>query len=383
MEKWELLGWLPLSKIPESQTFSLWWAPLSSLKFASTPTMPLRMLMCPGCRQLPGTLQLWEWPAVPLFPSPSLHQQPSTRDTQSHLLSFPCVSACSRGLPTVCVGRSVVSDSLRPLDCSPRSASVHGISQTRYTGVGCRFLLQGIFPTQGSNLGLLHCRQILCCLSHQGVCRSAQTCVFSLQTHAFNCSLCGEFWGLGQSLRCLKVAAITSDLLRCLRQFQVVSKAACLRPWLQGGTAGRGSLASSFAPEIQGPWEWVTAVRLHLASPSSARRSQLGQSELGSPHVYRVLRDPPEPRHPPLSSPVSGPRRLAHWAHQSDVVHRERAGQQRLGREHPGADEALAGLHKVGVRGGGHSLSLLLNKTGSDLSDSHRENHPGHRWEGQ
>ena len=29
------------------------------------------------------------------------------------------------------------------------------------TGVGCRFLLQRIFPTQGSNLGLLHCRQTL------------------------------------------------------------------------------------------------------------------------------------------------------------------------------------------------------------------------------
>ena len=29
------------------------------------------------------------------------------------------------------------------------------------TAVGCHFLLQGIFPTQQSNLGLLHCRQIL------------------------------------------------------------------------------------------------------------------------------------------------------------------------------------------------------------------------------
>ena len=35
------------------------------------------------------------------------------------------------------------------------------------TGVGCRFLLRGIFPTQGSNPGL-HCRQILYQLSHQG-----------------------------------------------------------------------------------------------------------------------------------------------------------------------------------------------------------------------
>ena len=37
-----------------------------------------------------------------------------------------------------------------------------------YTGVGCHSLLQGIFPTQGSNLGLPHCRQILYHLSHQG-----------------------------------------------------------------------------------------------------------------------------------------------------------------------------------------------------------------------
>ena len=36
------------------------------------------------------------------------------------------------------------------------------------TGVGCHFLLQGNFLIQGSNPGLLHYRQILYCLSHQG-----------------------------------------------------------------------------------------------------------------------------------------------------------------------------------------------------------------------
>ena len=36
------------------------------------------------------------------------------------------------------------------------------------TEVGCHFLLQRIFPTQGSNAGLPHCRQMLCHLSHQG-----------------------------------------------------------------------------------------------------------------------------------------------------------------------------------------------------------------------
>ena len=35
-------------------------------------------------------------------------------------------------------------------------------------GVDCHFLLQGIFPTQGSNPGLPHCRQTLYHLSHQG-----------------------------------------------------------------------------------------------------------------------------------------------------------------------------------------------------------------------
>ena len=41
-------------------------------------------------------------------------------------------------------------------------------SPSKNTGVGCHFLLQGICPTQGLNLVLLHCRQILYRLSYQG-----------------------------------------------------------------------------------------------------------------------------------------------------------------------------------------------------------------------
>ena len=43
-----------------------------------------------------------------------------------------------------------------------------GDSPGNNIGVGCPFLLQGIFPTQGSNPGVLHCRWILYRLSHQG-----------------------------------------------------------------------------------------------------------------------------------------------------------------------------------------------------------------------
>ena len=58
---------------------------------------------------------------------------------------------------------SVVLDSLRPGGLySPWN------SLGQNTGVGSLSLLQGIFPTQGSNPGLLHCRQILYQLSHKG-----------------------------------------------------------------------------------------------------------------------------------------------------------------------------------------------------------------------
>ena len=58
---------------------------------------------------------------------------------------------------------SVVSESLQP----------HGLyslwnSPGQNTGVGSWSLLQGIFPTQGSNSGLPHSRGILYQLSHKG-----------------------------------------------------------------------------------------------------------------------------------------------------------------------------------------------------------------------
>ena len=54
-----------------------------------------------------------------------------------------------------------------PMDCSPPGSSVHRDSPGKNTRVGCHAFLQGIFPTQGSNPGLLCCRRILFHLSHQ------------------------------------------------------------------------------------------------------------------------------------------------------------------------------------------------------------------------
>ena len=58
---------------------------------------------------------------------------------------------------------SVVSDSLQP-----QGLYSAWNSPGQNTGVGGLFLLQEIFPTQGLNLGLQHCRQILYQMSHQG-----------------------------------------------------------------------------------------------------------------------------------------------------------------------------------------------------------------------
>ena len=63
---------------------------------------------------------------------------------------------------------SVVSDSLQPHRLSPARLLCPWHSPGKNIGVSCHFLLQGIFLTQGLNLGLLNCRQILYCLSHQG-----------------------------------------------------------------------------------------------------------------------------------------------------------------------------------------------------------------------
>ena len=54
------------------------------------------------------------------------------------------------------------------MDCSPPGSSVRGDSPSKNTGVSGHASLQGIFPTQGSNPGLLYCRQIIYHLSHQG-----------------------------------------------------------------------------------------------------------------------------------------------------------------------------------------------------------------------
>ena len=76
---------------------------------------------------------------------------------RTSMINLVKVKSLSR-VPTLC----------DPIDCSPLGSSVHGNFPGKSAGVGCHFLLQGIFLTQGSNPGLPHCRHMLYRLSHQG-----------------------------------------------------------------------------------------------------------------------------------------------------------------------------------------------------------------------
>ena len=79
---------------------------------------------------------------------------------------------------------SVVSSSLQP-----RGLYSPWNSPGQNTGVGSLPLLQGIFPTQGSNPGLLRCRQILYQLSHQGSPKQLNWLLTLLGNFAYCCSV--------------------------------------------------------------------------------------------------------------------------------------------------------------------------------------------------
>ena len=82
--------------------------------------------------------------------------------TDQNILMYPPQGSPWPHMKSESESHSIISDSLRP----------HGVyspwnSPSQNTEVGSLSLLQGIFPTQGSNLGLPHCRLILFQLSHR------------------------------------------------------------------------------------------------------------------------------------------------------------------------------------------------------------------------
>ena len=105
-------------------------------------------------------------PCDPMHCSPpgsSVHGILQARILEWVAISFSNVNFSSSSLATKSCPTLVT-----PMNCSLPGSFVHGNFQTRILEWVAISFSQGIFPTQGSNLHLLHCRQILYQLSHQG-----------------------------------------------------------------------------------------------------------------------------------------------------------------------------------------------------------------------
>ena len=115
------------------------------------------------------------------------------RDTKALIRQAPYLLASKQVLvaqlcPTLC----------NPMDLQPTRLLCPRDFPGKDTGVGSHFLLQGIFPTQGSNPGLPHCRQTLYWLSYKGSplstgreCKSVQLfwkLIWQTSTRTVSCS---------------------------------------------------------------------------------------------------------------------------------------------------------------------------------------------------
>ena len=101
-----------------------------------------------------------------------LHNMSWITKKMVHIPSMPpmwtwaCILSCMSLIFLICKIRAIMQECLTLL--RPHGLSLSMEFPGKNTGVGCHFLLQGIFPIQGSNSSLTHCWQSLYRLSHQG-----------------------------------------------------------------------------------------------------------------------------------------------------------------------------------------------------------------------
>ena len=109
----------------------------------------------------------------------------------THVHMYICVNGCLYTYMWCAVlSCSVMSNSATPRTVARLLCPWNSPGQN--TGVSSLSLLQGIFQTQGLNPGLLHCRWILYCLSHQGSPRILEWGRYIYKHICIN--ICGDFF---------------------------------------------------------------------------------------------------------------------------------------------------------------------------------------------
>ena len=136
----------------EFETMTLYCGSLGDVFYCLTPELNLQIRTCRFFSHPIPIARLFK--GRPLFSGGAeyvciLFEKSKPRRESESIVTQLCLTLCN------------------PMNIAPRVLSPWD-SSDKNTGVGCCALLQGIFPTQGSVPGLLHCRQILYCLSQQG-----------------------------------------------------------------------------------------------------------------------------------------------------------------------------------------------------------------------
>ena len=131
--------------LPEKPCWShIGWEEIPLLQFLWNPEHSQLDYQLPESRGLSG------WSLWALWDPSTSHTAPRLKQKVTYMYAFSCVRLFA-------IPWTIAHQVLYPRN-----------SPGKNTGLGCPSLLQGIFLIQGSKLGLLHCRQILYHLSHQG-----------------------------------------------------------------------------------------------------------------------------------------------------------------------------------------------------------------------
>ena len=104
-----------------------------------------------------------------------------------------------------------ISDSSQPNGPQPSRLFSPWDFPGENTGGDCHALLQWVFPTQGSNPGLLHCKCILYRLSHPLVCINTFSHMVEMGKQWKQCQTL--FWG---ALKSLQMCDYSHEIKRCL-----------------------------------------------------------------------------------------------------------------------------------------------------------------------
>ena len=143
-------------------------ARLTLCTIAAAPHVPRLKEVTSSPQRAQPPPHCWQEPQRGHMTPVSLSSSPSTMSPTSSFLSASSLRLFEGGFgvwgctPVLCCAESLSGVQLFATPwTSPPGSSVHGDSPGKNSGVGCHALLQGIFPTQGSNPGLPHCQLIL------------------------------------------------------------------------------------------------------------------------------------------------------------------------------------------------------------------------------